>query len=72
MNDICVLDACALVALIKGEQGADVVWDIINKAATGGAVVLMHELNLLEVYYLLRHHPFQGHKFTNNRIAQTA
>ena len=51
MNDIYVLDACALVALIKGEQGADVVWDVLYKNATGGAVALMHEINLLEVYY---------------------
>ena len=51
MNDIYVLDACALVALIKGEQGADVVWDALNKTATGDAVTLMHEVNLLEVYY---------------------
>jgi predicted nucleic acid-binding protein len=51
MNDIYVLDACALVALIKGEQGADIVWDVLNRTATGDAATLMHELNLLEVYY---------------------
>ncbi len=51
MNDICVLDACALVAFIKGEPGADIVWDVLSRTATGGAVTLMHELNLLEVYY---------------------
>ncbi len=51
MNDLYVLDACALVALIKGEQGADFVWNALNKTATGDAVTLMHEVNLLEVYY---------------------
>ena len=51
MNDIYILDACALVALLKGEQGADVVWDVLFKNTTGSAIVFMHEINLLEVYY---------------------
>jgi predicted nucleic acid-binding protein len=51
MSDVYVLDACALVALIKGEQGADVVWDVLNRTSKGDAITLMHELNLLEVYY---------------------
>ena len=51
MNDIYVLDACALVALIKGEQGADVVRNVIYKNVRGSAIILMHEINLLEVYY---------------------
>ena len=50
-----VLDACALLALLRNEQGADVVADAINVANRGMAKIIMHKANLLEVYYdLLR------------------
>ncbi|GHV55849.1 hypothetical protein FACS1894216_19040 [Synergistales bacterium] len=46
-----VLDACALIALIKKEQGFELVRDIIEKTSNE---VLLHSVNLLEVYYELR------------------
>lgn len=49
---ICyVLDACALIALLEDEEGADVVSNVINLANRGQATVVMHNANLLEVYY---------------------
>jgi len=69
MNNIYVLDACALVALIKGEQGADVVWDILYKNTTGDAVALMHEINLLEVYYGFYRE--RGKDYANQKLEQS-
>jgi predicted nucleic acid-binding protein len=55
MSDLYVLDACALIALIKGENGGDSVWNALYRASIGDAAVHMHEINLLEVYYGLYH-----------------
>lgn len=44
----CVIDACALIALLKAEPGSDVVWAHLldpNNACYA------HALNLCEVYY---------------------
>jgi len=46
-----VLDACAMLAVLSNEQGADVVESVYKKAASGKAVLAMNKLNLLEVYY---------------------
>ena len=46
-----VLDACALVALLQDEAGADKVAEVINAAHNGEATISMNKLNLLEVYY---------------------
>jgi predicted nucleic acid-binding protein len=46
-----VLDACALIALLQDETGADIVDDIINSANNGLVEIMMHRVNLLEVYY---------------------
>ena len=46
-----VLDACALIALLQDEQGADIVAAAINAAIHGEAEIIMHKINLLEVYY---------------------
>jgi len=46
-----VLDACALLALLRNEPGADIVADILNAANNGVAEAVMHSANLLEVYY---------------------
>ena len=48
-----VLDACAMLAVLSDEPGADVVEEIYDKAASGEAVLAMNKLNLLEVYYVL-------------------
>lgn len=45
------MDACALIALLQDEAGADKIADAINAAKNGEAAILMNKLNLLEVYY---------------------
>ena len=51
MSKIFVLDACALIAILKNEKGADIVAATYNKAKTGEAQIIMNRVNLLEVYY---------------------
>jgi PIN domain nuclease of toxin-antitoxin system len=51
MSNIYVLDACALLALINNEQGADTVEAVLRDALNGNAVVYMNKINVLEVYY---------------------
>ena len=56
MSNVFVLDACALVALLKNENGADVVTDIYRRSEIGEATIIMNRINLLEVYYGFYHH----------------
>ena len=51
MNNIYVLDACAVLALLKGEEGATIVEDIIVQAKSKICNVYMSKYNLLEIYY---------------------
>jgi predicted nucleic acid-binding protein len=51
MADVFVLDACALIALLNAEPGADKIRNILNCAYAGEVEVVIHKLNLLEVYY---------------------
>ena len=46
-----VLDACALIALLQEEPGADKVADVLNSADNDEAEIVMHKVNFLEVYY---------------------
>ena len=46
-----VLDACALIAYINDEEGADLVSRLFDESELGEARILMGKLNLLEVYY---------------------
>jgi PIN domain nuclease of toxin-antitoxin system len=46
-----VLDACAMVAMLKGENGAKEVDDLFQQAVHGDALLSMSIVNLLEVYY---------------------
>jgi PIN domain nuclease of toxin-antitoxin system len=45
---IYVLDACAIIAFLKGEAGADVVE---NALLDRGSQCMAHAINLCEVYY---------------------
>jgi predicted nucleic acid-binding protein len=45
------LDACALIAFLSNERGADLVETVLLEAERGKANVCMNKLNLLEVYY---------------------
>ena len=51
MSGIYVLDACALTALFKKEDGVDEVVAIYKKAVAGEIKLVMNKLNLLETYY---------------------
>jgi len=51
LNDIFILDACALIALLAGEPGAENVKKIIQDAINGNITVKINQINLLEVYY---------------------
>ena len=46
-----VLDACALIARIKNEPGADVVDGLLYQAVEGTADLCINIVNLVEVYY---------------------
>jgi predicted nucleic acid-binding protein len=48
-----VFDACALLALINKENGADAVRELLEQAETGEAGVCVNIVNLLEVSYKL-------------------
>jgi predicted nucleic acid-binding protein len=46
-----VLDACALIALFKQEEGFEKVRDLIKTADDGESVVYLSIINALEIYY---------------------
>ena len=49
MSKIFVFDACAVLALIKGEQGASIVKSIIESDSK----IFLHSVTLLEIYYVI-------------------
>jgi len=49
--DKYVLDACALIALLNGEQGGEEVNRLLRKTDLGEISVYINIVNLLEVYY---------------------
>ena len=51
MKDSYCLDACALIAFLCDEQGADVVEQLLVEAERKNISLIMHRINLLEVYY---------------------
>jgi len=50
MSKAYILDACAVIALLKGESGAKSVEEILVKSERDYSVY-MNKFNLLEVYY---------------------
>ena len=55
MSNLYVMDACAMIALLKNETGANVVADAYKNAKSGNAKIIMNRVNLLEVYYGFYH-----------------
>jgi len=51
LNDVYILDACSLIALLSQETGYKNVEKIIEKSNNKEAKIIMHTVNLLEVYY---------------------
>lgn len=46
-----MLDACALIAFLEDEEGADKVEDILRKSRRNECAIYMNKLNILEIYY---------------------
>ena len=46
-----VLDACALLAFLNDEEGADEVEELLKQSVTDSVSVSMSIVNLLEAYY---------------------
>ncbi|MDR0459857.1 MAG: hypothetical protein LBH62_00215 [Nitrososphaerota archaeon] len=55
MNTFYVMDACALIAFLRDEQGAEAVTAVLKYAKQGKAEICMNSINLLEVYYDIYH-----------------
>jgi len=51
MKGIYVLDACAMIAFLQDEPGADKVAAILTNAKDGKCKAFINAINLLEVYY---------------------
>ena len=46
-----LLDACAMIAYLNDEPGAEKVEELLWQSNQGSGNLLMHEVNLLEIYY---------------------
>ena len=68
MNNIFVLDACALLAVARNEAGADIVSEAYIKAANEESQILINRINLLEVYYDFYRH--KGKEYADNFVRQ--
>jgi uncharacterized protein len=51
MKDAFVIDACALIALLADEEGADKVENVLKDAKKGKCHLYMNKINLLEIFY---------------------
>jgi PIN domain nuclease of toxin-antitoxin system len=68
VNNTFVLDACALLAVARNEEGARVVVDAYKKASNGEAKILINRVNLLEVYYDF--YRYQGKEYANEFVRE--
>ena len=51
MKENYILDACALIAYFKKEEGFETMLQFFDRAGDGEISLFMYKLNLLEVYY---------------------
>ncbi|MDR0654462.1 MAG: type II toxin-antitoxin system VapC family toxin [Synergistaceae bacterium] len=51
MKDSYILDACAIIAFLLKEPGAEKVRDLFQCAGRGEVSLFMHNINVFEVYY---------------------
>jgi len=49
--NLFILDACALLAVLAMEKGAENIRNLFQKTVDNQAVLMMNKLNFLEVYY---------------------
>ena len=48
-----ILDSFAVIAYLNGEEGADKVEELLNRAGEGEIDLFMHAINLGEVFYIV-------------------
>jgi PIN domain nuclease of toxin-antitoxin system len=70
VNNLYILDACAIIALIKKEAGWESVFNVLSRAIKGETTVFMHEINLLEVYYGL--YKERGKEYAEKKIIEAS
>ncbi|MDR1568785.1 MAG: PIN domain-containing protein [Streptococcaceae bacterium] len=46
-----ILDTCALFSVLNKEVGAEIVIKVFADSYTGNAILSIHQINLLEIYY---------------------
>ena len=46
-----LLDACALLAYINDEDGADIIEDLLTRSTNGNVSLSMSIINVMEIYY---------------------
>ena len=51
MREKYVLDACAVIAFLNDEDGANRVEQLLSQGDRAPNTLFMHEINLLEIYY---------------------
>jgi uncharacterized protein len=51
MKKVYVLDACALIAFLNDEDGAQIVEALLSEASVENVDLIMNRVNLLEIYY---------------------
>jgi hypothetical protein len=51
--NLYTLDACAVLAMTYQEQGCDIIGNIYEDAVNGKAKLIMHKVNLLEVFKII-------------------
>ena len=66
MDEIYILDACAVIALLRDEKGADTVEKVLIRAESGSAKVYMNIINIMEVYYDF--YRSDGESFANEQL----
>ena len=49
--NLFILDACALLAVLAMEKGAENIRDLFQKTVDRQAILMMNKVNFLEVYY---------------------
>jgi PIN domain nuclease of toxin-antitoxin system len=50
-HELYILDACALIAFLNCENGAQIVLNLLEKAENNEVKILLHSINLCEIYY---------------------
>jgi len=67
LNEIYIFDACALIALLSKETGYKNVEKIIERSKNKEVKIIMHAVNVLEVYYHIYklYDEFSAMKFLN-------